>query len=130
MVKKILIADDNQDCCNILAMVLKGKEYEVSIAKDGIEAIQKVKDHSPDLILLDVMMPGKDGLEVCKWVKTNPKTSHIIVIMITANAEQYHRERGFRLGASDYITKPMVAAEVLDCMEKLLWPALAGDPSQ
>lgn len=123
MAKKILIADDNQDSCDILTMVLQGECYEVSIAKNGIEAIQKIGDHPPDLILLDVMMPGKNGLEVCEWVKKNAKTSHIFIIMVTASSEQSHRERGLSLGASDYITKPIVAAEVLRCMQKLLWPS-------
>ncbi|HZR45581.1 MAG TPA: response regulator [Candidatus Manganitrophaceae bacterium] len=125
MVKKILIADDNQDCCDILTLILQGGRYEISVARNGNEAIQKIKDHPPDLILLDVMMPEKTGLEVCEWVKKNPETCHIFIIIVTASSEQSHRKRGFSLGASDYITKPIVAADVLTCMEKLLGPHAA-----
>ncbi len=124
MRKRILIADDNQDTCDILTMVLQGKDCAVSTAKNGIEAIQKISESSPDLVLLDVMMPGKNGLEVCEWVKKNAKTSHIFIILITANSQESHRERGLTLGASDFVTKPIAPDDVLRRIQKLLWPPL------
>lgn len=125
MPKKILIVDNNPDCGNILTMILRGERYHTSVANDGIEAIQKIGDLLPDLILLDIMMPGMNGLEVCEWVKKNPKTSHIFVVMVSASSEQSHRQRSLSLGASDYIGMPFIAGDVLRSMEKLLWPHAA-----
>jgi CheY-like chemotaxis protein len=124
MAKRILIADDNQDSCNILTMVLQAKGYEVAVANNGIEAVRKIVDRPPDLILLDIMMPGKNGLDVCRWVKKNAKTRHIFIVMVTASSEQYHRKQSFSLGASDYIIKPISPAQVLHSVQRLLWPSL------
>ena len=85
-----------------------------------MEAIRKIWEDPPDVILLDVMMPGKDGFEVCEWVKSRAKISHIIIIMISANSDQNSQERALRLGASDYMIKPIHSPEVLHRVEQFL----------
>jgi DNA-binding response OmpR family regulator len=105
--KKILVVDDNRDCRDIFTLVLRNKGYRVTVAKDGEEAVREIEDHLPDLILLDVMIPGRNGFDICEWVKRNPKISHIFIIMISAGGDQISRERGLRLGANDYLTKPI-----------------------
>lgn len=102
-----MVVDDNRDCRDIFTLVLRNKGYRVTVAKDGEEAVREIEDHLPDLILLDVMIPGRNGFDICEWVKRNPKISHIFIIMISAGGDQISRERGLRLGANDYLTKPI-----------------------
>lgn len=120
MSKRILIVDDDPDSRTILTCILESGGYEVGVANDGFEAIKEIGDHPPDLVLLDVMMPGKNGFEVCEWVKSNPKISHIFIIMISAKSDPISQGRALSLGASDYLTKPINPFEVLDCVIKFL----------
>lgn len=122
--KKILIADDNLDSRDLLSEMLQGNNYELFTAKDGVETIRKIEDHLPDLILIDIIMPGKSGYEVCDWVRENARTRHILIIIISASSERTHREEGLRRGESDYIAKPIDAADLLRRVQKLLRPSL------
>lgn len=104
--RKILVVDDEIDNVVLLEKRLKATGYEVISAYDGDEAIDKAFNENPDLILLDIMMPKKDGFEVLKILRDNPKTKNIPVIMLTAKAEVSDKVRGLETGAIDYVTKP------------------------
>ena len=107
---KILIADDNKQITSILEEYSLSNGYVPIIAGDGAEAIEKFETHSPDIILLDVMMPIKDGFEVCRDIR---KTSNVPIIMITARDEDFEKIMGLEIGADDYIVKPFSPPEVM-----------------
>lgn len=109
---KILVVDDEPANLNLMRQILKG-DYDLSFAKSGADAFANLQKQVPDLILLDVMMPGMDGYEVCQKIKADPRTSHVPVIFCTAMSEEGDEIRGFKLGASDYVTKPVRPAVVL-----------------
>ncbi|CAK0757987.1 two-component system, chemotaxis family, response regulator WspR [Gammaproteobacteria bacterium] len=102
---QVLIVDDSPINVRMLEHALKG-EYQVKVAIDGPTALTLVEEEPPDLILLDVMMPGMDGYEVCQRLKNNPLTWHIPIIFVTARNDTSDQEYGFNLGAVDYISKP------------------------
>jgi DNA-binding response OmpR family regulator len=110
MVPTILIADDNEQISSILEEYAKKEGYEVLIALDGPNALQQFKAQNPDVILLDVMMPGLDGFNICREIR---KTSNVPIIMITARGEDYEKIMGLDMGADDYIVKPFSPAEVM-----------------
>jgi len=107
----VLVVEDTESNVDILVNALDD-EYEVSVALDGQSALDAVQSHRPDLILLDIMMPGMDGYEVCRRLKKDSSTSDIPVIFLTALTELESKTRGFELGAVDYITKPFEIVEV------------------
>ncbi|MBW4510496.1 MAG: response regulator [Scytonematopsis contorta HA4267-MV1] len=109
----ILIVDDTPTNLKLLFEMLNNSGFKVSIAKNGESALEKVHDIIPNLILLDVMMPGIDGFETCRRLKANPKTKDIPVIFMTALADTVDKVKGLQLGAVDYITKPIEYEEVL-----------------
>ena len=102
---KILVVDDEIETCNLLSEFLGRKKYDVSIATSGQEAISKIESNKPDVVLLDIRMPGMDGMEVLRRIKQIHKD--IDVIMITAVNEEEVGKKAIGLGASDYITKPI-----------------------
>ncbi len=108
----IVIADDKPTNLGVLFEFLTDSGFRVLVAQDGESAIQKVEYAHPDLILLDVMMPGIDGFETCRRLKANPLTQHIPVIFMTALSDQEDKVKGFNLGAVDYVTKPIQHEEV------------------
>lgn len=104
--ERVLIVDDETFYINVLVELL-GQEYEVSVAKSGEQALDRIaKGFIPDLILLDILMPGMDGYEVCRHLKSNPQLAHVPVMFLTIKAEVDEEIFGFELGAADYITKP------------------------
>lgn len=109
----ILVVDDNPQNIQLLGNLLTAQDYEVGIAQNGLMALQFIKERLPDLILLDIMMPEMDGIELCKILKKNNQFSHIPVIFITAKTETDDIVRGFDAGGVDYVTKPFIAAELL-----------------
>ncbi len=109
MQNKILIVDDDKNICELLKLYLENEGYNITTTFDGNSALEKFKEINPDIILLDVMMPVKDGLEVCKEVR---KTSNIPIIMLTAKGETFDKVLGLELGADDYIVKPFDTKEV------------------
>lgn len=114
---KLLIVDDIPKNIQILGNILKREEYKISYALNGKDAIAMTKMHDFDLILLDIMMPGIDGYEVCTELKKNQKTSEIPIIFLTAKAEKESVVKGFQVGAADYLTKPFNAEELLARVE-------------
>jgi len=110
---KILVVDDEQDAVDLVAFNLKQAGFQVVAAHDGAEALDKVHKHQPDLIVLDVMMPELDGLEVCKLLRRDSATAGIPLLMLTAKASEVDRILGLELGADDYVTKPFSPRELL-----------------
>ncbi|MEK7773746.1 MAG: response regulator [Deltaproteobacteria bacterium] len=110
---KILVVDDETDILNLLDYNLKKAGFNVLLAKDGPEAIECARSRRPDLIVLDIMLPDMDGIEVLKRLKANESTRGIPVIMLTAKGEEVDKIIGFELGVEDYITKPFSPREFI-----------------
>lgn len=106
-VKKILIADDEPDILEIIQYNLQQEGYEVAVAKNGNEAIEEAKRFNPDLIILDIMMPGKNGLEVCNLLRMQPAFKDTLIIFLSALSDEGTEVKGLETGADDYITKPV-----------------------
>lgn len=117
---KILIVDDEPDALEVLGFNLKNAGYEVTTADDGDTALKKARQQLPDLILLDLMLPEIDGLEVCKLLRRDTATSGIPIIMLTAKASEIDRVVGLELGADDYVTKPFSPRELVLRVRNLL----------
>src|SRR5690242_3552440 len=107
MTARILIVDDILPNVKLLEAKLSGEYFDVITAQSGAEAIEKAETLSPDLILLDVMMPVMDGFETCQKLKNNPVTAHIPVVMVTALTDATDRVRGLESGADDFLSKPV-----------------------
>ena len=125
MPKKILIVDDDSDFVEAIAMILKSKKFEVVTAYNGKEGLEKVKAERPDLIVLDVMMPEKDGYSVCKELKSDPEWNHIPVLLLTGVVShipttRYTQEMGMETEADDYLDKPVEPEALVKRIEALL----------
>jgi DNA-binding response OmpR family regulator len=118
--RTILVIDDEPELVKLLDYNLTKAGYLVLSAKDGENGLAAARKHSPDAIILDVMMPGLDGWEVCKRLRTDPSTSAIPILMLTAKAEEGDRVLGLELGADDYVTKPFGVRELLARVKALL----------
>ncbi len=116
----ILIADDDRDVCSVLSMFLIAQGHRVIEAYDGDEAWRMLQESAPDLAVLDIMMPGMSGLDVCRKMREHPSLRSTPVIMISALAQRQDVINGFAVGATDYITKPFVNAEVLARIRSVL----------
>jgi two-component system phosphate regulon response regulator PhoB len=117
---KVLIVDDEKDVVDLLAFNLKNAGFQTAAAYHGDEVVGRVKRDPPAVILLDIMLPGSDGIEICKKLKHDPSTSAIPVIMLTAKGDEVDRVLGFELGADDYITKPFSPREVVLRVKSIL----------
>jgi CheY-like chemotaxis protein len=116
----ILVVDDDPDAINIVQTFLESRGYEVATAADGREALAKLEEVRPALILLDVMMPGMDGWEVSRTVKNHPEFNDVRVVMLTARSEFTDKQEGLRSGADDYIVKPIRLEELERKVERNL----------
>jgi two-component system alkaline phosphatase synthesis response regulator PhoP len=103
--KKILLIDDEEDILEILSYNLEKEGYKVTTANNGSEGIRKAKETIPDLILLDVMMPGKDGIETCAELRTLKELQKTLIVFLSARSEEFSQLAGFEAGANDYIVK-------------------------
>ncbi len=106
-VKKILIADDEPDILEIIQYNLQNEGYEVATAKNGNQAIEQAKRFNPDLIILDIMMPGKNGIEVCNILRMQPAFNDTLIIFLTALSDEGTEVKGLETGADDFVTKPV-----------------------
>jgi len=117
---KILVVDDEPDVVRLIEFNLKAAGYDVITAADGAEALQRARSASPDLIVLDLMLPEVEGLEVCKLLRRDPATAPVPIIILTAKAAEVDRILGLELGADDYVTKPFSPRELVLRVKKLL----------
>jgi DNA-binding response OmpR family regulator len=120
MMSKILIAEDERDIRDLIDFTLSYNGYEVISASNGEDALELIQREMPDLILLDVRMPRKDGYEVCKALKTEPSTSGIPVVFLSAKGQEAEVEAGLQLGAEAYILKPFSPNELVVQVGNLL----------
>jgi two-component system alkaline phosphatase synthesis response regulator PhoP len=124
MPQKILVADDEVDIRNLVKIILEKNNYQVTVAANGVEALEKAENELPDLILLDVVMPAKTGWEVCKILKSNDKTKHIPIIIFTALSvmigDKASRNYAEEAGADGYLPKPFNTEELLAQIKKHL----------
>ena len=118
--KKILIVDDEEKNIKLIKGILAPERYQVYEAFNGEEALKQVADNDPDLILLDIMMPGMDGFEVCKRLKQDESTKMIPIVMVTALNEKEHSIRAMKVGADDFLTKPVDHTELQVRVKSLL----------
>jgi len=116
----ILVIDDEKDLIELVRYNLEKDGFDVIAATDGQSGLDVVKKHRPDLVVLDLMMPGVDGLQICKQLRADPRTYRIPVIMLTAKATEADRIVGLELGADDYITKPFSPREVVARVKAVL----------
>ena len=120
MPSKILIADDNQPNVELLEAYLAEVDCDTAIATDGQETLEKVAQFLPDLVLLDIMMPKLNGFEVCRQLKSDPATRHIMIVMVTALGEPGDIERAVASGCDDFLSKPINKLELIKRVEILL----------
>ena len=118
--QKILVCDDEANIRNIMDFSLEAEGFLVVPTADGESALQAAMTEEPDLVILDVMMPGADGLTVCRELKQNPRTRHIPILILTARAGKDAREQGLEAGADEYITKPFSPQRLVDKVNELL----------
>ncbi len=120
MPRKILIVDDEPNIIVPLQFLMEQNGYDVLVAQSGEEAIENIQQYRPELILLDIMLPGIDGFEVCEIVRLKPEWRQTKVIFLTAKGREVDKAKGMVLGADAYITKPFSNSEVVEKVKKLL----------
>ena len=125
---RILVAEDDPDIASLLAHYLQRAGFEADLVQTGRDVLPRIKKAPPDLLLLDLMLPGVDGLEVCRSVRDDEQTAAIPIIMVTAKGEESDRIVGLELGADDYITKPFSPNEVIARIRALLRRAQRTGP--
>ena len=117
---RILIVEDERALADVLAYNLRREGYEVAVVHDGRDALARVQAAPPDLVVLDLMLPGLDGLDVCREVRAGERTRHVPILMLTAKAEETDQVVGFSLGADDYVTKPFSVKVLVQRVKALL----------
>lgn len=117
---KILIVDDSPTEVHVFSKMLEKEGYQVLVAADGEEGVAKAKEEIPDLILMDVVMPGLNGFQATRKIHRDASTKHIPIVMVTTKDQDTDREWGMRQGATDYLVKPIDTAELADKLRTLL----------
>lgn len=128
----ILVVDDEPSIVLSLQVLMQRAGFDVRIARDGDEALRSVENFTPDLILLDAMMPKRDGFDVCQTLRNNPAWKSLPIIMLTARSRDVERQKGLALGATDYITKPFSTRDLLTTVRRHLGLTAAaggGEPA-
>ena len=120
MTRTVLLVDDEPNIILSLEFLIEQAGYEARVARDGDAALKSIEERKPDLILLDVMLPKRDGFDVCERIRANPAWNDIRIIMLTAKGRDSERERGLALGADAYITKPFSTREAMEQIKRFL----------
>lgn len=120
MNKKVLVIEDDPSASELMVYTLEPKGYQVITASNGLEGLKKAMDERPDLIILDIMLPGLDGYEVCQRLRREPETVGLPILMMSAKARQDDVDTGIKVGGDDYLTKPVKPSEILAKVETLL----------
>ena len=117
---KVLVVDDEVYILHILDFILGAENYDVVTATDGEQALQKVREEKPDLVILDIMMPKLDGYETCRMIRNDAATKHIPVILLTAKGREIDQKLGREVGANDYMTKPFSPNKLIERVQAIL----------
>lgn len=120
MARTVLVADDEPSILLSIQFVLQKAGYAVRVARDGNEALKSVEEAVPDLVILDAMMPGRSGYDVCQLLRAQPDCQSVPIIMLTAKGRDIDRQKGFALGATDYVTKPFSTRELVETVRRHL----------
>ncbi len=120
MAKKILIIEDDPAISRLVDYTLRHEGYEIITASNGVEGINKAHKEAPDVIILDVMLPGMDGFEVCHRLRAEPDTASVLILMFSAKAQEIDKSTGIKVGADDYLPKPAAPAEIVRRVSILL----------
>jgi len=120
MAHKILIVDDEPNILISLEYLMQREGFTVTVARDGLQAITAIEENPPDLVLLDVMMPGKTGLEVCQHIRAQDRLREVRIIMLTAKGRETDVAKGLALGANAYVTKPFSTRDLVAQVRELL----------
>ena len=120
MNEKILVIEDDPGALRLAQYVLQYEGYEVLTATNGLVGLKKAQTEQPDLVILDVMLPGVDGFEICHRLRAEPQTTQLPILMLSAKAQAVDKATGLKLGADDYLAKPTDAAEIVRRVKKLL----------
>jgi CheY-like chemotaxis protein len=120
MANKVLIVDDTETMRLAEQMMLAGEGYEIDVADDGVEALSKIAQSRPDLVLLDIMMPRMDGIECCRRIKADDRMKDIKVVMVTTKSEYERVKEAFAAGCDDYVTKPIDKNELISKLRDLM----------
>lgn len=130
MAEKLLIVDDDVNALKLIGYTLYREGYEIVVAQSGQEALAKAQKETPQLVILDIMMPGMDGYEVCRRLRATPQTAQVPVIMLTAKSQVEDKVAGFQAGADDYLTKPVIPAELVARVKALLLRSTYAAPAR
>jgi pilus assembly protein CpaE len=130
MAEKILIVDDDVNALKLIGYTMHREGYEIIAAQNGQEALTKAQEEKPQLVILDIMMPGMDGYEVCRRLRAIPQTAQVPVIMVTAKSQVEDKVAGFEAGADDYLTKPVVPSEMVARVKALLLRSTYAAPAK
>jgi DNA-binding response OmpR family regulator len=120
MTKKILVIEDDPAISRLVDYSLRHEGYAVITATNGLEGIRKARQEGPDLVILDVMLPGMDGFEICHRLRDEPDTAQLPILMFSAKAQEVDKNTGLKVGADDYLPKPAAPAEIVGRVGKLL----------
>lgn len=118
--KKILVVDDDPYILMSLEFLMKKEGFDVKVARNGTEALDIIQQDTPELVLLDIMMPDMDGYAICKHIKSNKKLQHIKVVFLSAKSKESDIQKGYDLGASLYVTKPFSTRDLMKKLRELL----------
>jgi DNA-binding response OmpR family regulator len=120
MPASVLVVDDEPNIVLSLEFLMRQAGYDVRVARDGDAALAAIAERPPDLVLLDLMIPGRDGYEVCQAIRADARCARTRVVMLTARSREVEREKGLALGADDYVTKPFSTRDLVERVRQLL----------
>ena len=120
MTRTVLLVDDEPNIILSLQFLIEQAGYEARVARDGEAALKAVEEQKPDLVLLDVMLPKRDGFHVCEKIRANPAWNDVRIVMLTAKGRDSEREKGLALGADAYITKPFSTRDAMEQIKRFL----------
>ncbi len=120
MNRKILVVEDDPSASRLVGFTLEQEGYQVITASDGLEGVRKARDEHPDLIILDIMLPGLDGYEVCQQLRKEPETAKLPILMLSAKAREIDKDTGLKIGADDYLAKPADPSTIVAKVKALL----------
>lgn len=120
MSQRVLVVEDEPNILDSLNFLMKQAGFDVRLARDGDAAMRMIESEVPDVVLLDIMLPRRDGFEVCRAIRANPHWKHVHIVMLTAKGRELDRRKGLQLGADEYITKPFSNREIVERVHRIL----------